>query len=242
MRRFQQITDNQVKSLSVLLSLLTSAFCVLSLSYGNNLYRVGKLLQGPVHLLCLAGELARHRLYTRFLNKNAAEMVITKESLHSRRKPATKLRELVKSLAIITISIFAFGFLIIAQGGPVANHYLETASLATLLTILAVFPIVQFLGVPNAVQVFRSDNDLGFINRLDAAYLEVCQVNAAGVIFGAWAASIAYPLDWDRAWQAYPIPNVIGAVGGLAAASCFQLLKISGNALKVKVNRSLGID
>lgn len=29
---------------------------------------------------------------------------------------------------------------------------------------------------------------------------------------GAWASSVVIPLDWNRAWQKWPVPNVIGAL------------------------------
>lgn len=169
-------------------------------------------------------------------------MVITRENVATgRKKQSTRLRELAKSSALLVASVFAFSFLIIAQGAPVLDQYAETFALAVLLTILAVLPIVQFLGVHNSLQVLRSGSDLGFINKLDGAYLDTCKVTAAGVLFGAWAGSIAYPLDWDRSWQAYPIPNVIGAIGGFALANVYQLMAMAGGALKARINSSLGM-
>lgn len=239
----KQVGETRVKIYSILLSLATSALCVVALNYRASLYRVGTLLQSPVYLLCLAGELGRHRLYVRFLNPNAADMVITREHLSSgKKKQLAKWKELTKSACLIAAGVVIFSFLIVAQGAPVLDSFPETFALAVLLTILTVFPIVQFLGVQNAMQVFGSENDLGFINKLDCAYLDVCKVTAAGVLFGAWAGSIAYPLDWDRSWQAYPIPNIVGAIGGFAVASCFQLVKICGAALKERVNNSLGMN
>lgn len=237
----KQIGENQVKIYSILLSLATSVLCVLNRA---SFYRVGTLLHSPIYLLCLAGEVGRLRLYVRFLNPNAADVVITRDVLsHSAktRRPA-KWRELAKSAALIAVAVIFFAFLIIAQGAPVLDHYPETFALSVLLTVLTVFPIVQFLGVQYSLQVFRSGSDLGFVNKLDGAYLDVCKVTAAGVLFGAWMGSIAYPLDWDRSWQAYPIPNVAGAIGGFAIANVYQLLKISGGAVKERINRSLGMD
>lgn len=234
--------ESRVKIYSILLSLVTSVLCVVSLNYGASLYRVGTLLQSPIYLLCFAGELGRHRLYVRLMNPNAAEMVITRENLTSaKRKQSSKIKEIVKSAVLLVASVFAFSFLIIAQGAPVLDHYAETFALSVLLTILAVFPVVQFLGVQNSMHVFRSSSELKFINKLDGAYLGVCKETAVGVVFGAWAASMAYPLDWDRDWQAYPIPNVVGAIGGFAAANVYQLLKITGSSLKESLNRSLGM-
>ncbi len=36
---------------------------------------------------------------------------------------------------------------------------------------------------------------------------------------GAWLGSCAMPLDWDRWWQAWPIPNTFGALAGLLLGS-----------------------
>lgn len=234
--------ETQVKIFSILLSLLTSTLCVVSLSYRAGLDRVGSVFQSPLYLLCFAGELGRCRLYTRFLNPNATEMVITKENLNLRKKQSTKIREVAKSVILIAASVFVFAFLIVCQGAPALGQYPETFALAVLLTILAVFPLVQFLGVHKAVQVLGSGRDLGFINKLDVAYVDACKVTAIGVVFGAWAGSIAYPLDWDRTWQAYPIPNVVGAIGGFAAANCYQLLQISMAHLKERIQGSLGLN
>ncbi|KAL1747930.1 GPI biosynthesis protein family Pig-F-domain-containing protein [Schizophyllum fasciatum] len=40
-----------------------------------------------------------------------------------------------------------------------------------------------------------------------------------GAVIGAWLASIALALDWDRSWQAYPLPPAYGAVIGYVVAS-----------------------
>ncbi len=40
-----------------------------------------------------------------------------------------------------------------------------------------------------------------------------------GALSGALLASAVLPLDWDRAWQSWPVPCVIGAaLGGLCVA------------------------
>lgn len=38
----------------------------------------------------------------------------------------------------------------------------------------------------------------------------VCDVYS--LWFGSWAGCIVIPLDWDRPWQAWPIPNVVGSM------------------------------
>lgn len=38
-----------------------------------------------------------------------------------------------------------------------------------------------------------------------------------GTIIGAWSGAVPIPLDWDRAWQAWPVTVVVGAYMGWAA-------------------------
>ena len=40
--------------------------------------------------------------------------------------------------------------------------------------------------------------------------------SAMGVLLGGWAASVVVPLDWEREWQVFPTPALVGALAGLA--------------------------
>lgn len=35
-----------------------------------------------------------------------------------------------------------------------------------------------------------------------------------GTAVGAWLGAVPIPLDWDRAWQAWPVTVVVGAYAG----------------------------
>lgn len=37
-----------------------------------------------------------------------------------------------------------------------------------------------------------------------------------GTMIGAWSGAVPIPLDWDRAWQAWPVTVVVGAYLGWA--------------------------
>lgn len=60
-------------------------------------------------------------------------------------------------------------------------------------------------------------------NVVSQAYLKFLKRNAFLVIFGAFVGSVVFPLDWDRSWQIYPIPNITGAITGqmLGCFYCF---------------------
>ncbi|KCV69722.1 hypothetical protein H696_04128 [Fonticula alba] len=46
----------------------------------------------------------------------------------------------------------------------------------------------------------------------------------AGTLLGAWVSVAVVPLDWERPWQAWPIPAVYGAVAGHLLGAVFALL------------------
>ncbi|KAH9929100.1 GPI biosynthesis protein family Pig-F-domain-containing protein [Epithele typhae] len=50
---------------------------------------------------------------------------------------------------------------------------------------------------------------------------------AVGAVMGCWAGAIPIGLDWERPWQAWPLPPTFGAVGGYIAGS-LAALAVSG--------------
>lgn len=60
-----------------------------------------------------------------------------------------------------------------------------------------------YLAYPAIYQVFNGDFKVGLWKK----YFVM-------IVVGAWCSCIAIPLDWDRDWQAWPIPVVVGAYLG----------------------------
>lgn len=238
MGRTRQYTPVQVELFLITISLLTTILSFACLSFNQNLYRVGSLVTSPVFILVLAGELAKYRLYTKFINKSAGEV---KENL-TRRKPPSRLQELSKSIVLIGSIAVLIAFLCIVQGAPILEQHTETLTLSVLLSCLTIFPLVLFLGSNHSMQVMRTETCPGIVSSLDVVYLNVLKTTATGVIFCAWASSIAYPLDWDRKWQAYPIPNVVGALAGYALSNVYMFTRICADHLKKSIQRRIGFD
>ena len=42
---------------------------------------------------------------------------------------------------------------------------------------------------------------------------------ALGSVLGSWCGAYLLALDWDRPWQAYPLPPVFGAIAGYIMGS-----------------------
>lgn len=64
-----------------------------------------------------------------------------------------------------------------------------------------------------------------FLDRLfvSAAERSLC-VMIMTTLLGAWLGAVPIPLDWNRAWQVWPIPSCCGAVAGSVLGSGCSLL------------------
>lgn len=102
------------------------------------------------------------------------------------------------------------------------ENYEETFTLSALLTSLTLFPISIFIGVSSTISILFTES-FELTNVVSQSYLKLLKRNAFLVIFGAFVGSAVFPLDWDRSWQIYPIPNITGAITGqmLGCFYCF---------------------
>lgn len=100
------------------------------------------------------------------------------------------------------------------MGAPIFSHYEETITLATILTIYTIGTMCLYLSANDALQFIFGDN-FELNGKSEITFFKFIKYNGIGVLVGAWAGSIVVPLDWDRDWQQYPIPNIIGALAGL---------------------------
>ncbi|KAG4074073.1 hypothetical protein HA402_014278 [Bradysia odoriphaga] len=126
---------------------------------------------------------------------------------------------------IITLAVFFFvyAFGCIVFGAAIIEHLPGTISLSLVLVTLTVLPFVLYLGSRATWELLFCD-EFQLSSKSQTAYLEYIQYNATACLFGAWISSIVVPLDWDRDWQTYPIPNVCGAMMGMAVSNGYWLL------------------
>uniref|UniRef100_A0A1L8D9C0 Putative conserved plasma membrane protein n=1 Tax=Nyssomyia neivai TaxID=330878 RepID=A0A1L8D9C0_9DIPT len=200
-----------------ILSLIGIGLCTTYLLYGDNLYTVGKFWPSPVLITLICNEIGKYLVYTTFFR--AEKTLNPRESVVQRKKKSLRQRlvDCIKFAGVIGLSIGAYGLLCISLGAPATEHHEETLTLASVLTILTVLPLTVFLGPSGCLQYIWTES---FVesggNKANNSYMELLTISAAGAIFGAWSASIVAPLDWDRQWQVYPIPNIVGALLGYA--------------------------
>ncbi|KAF9150713.1 hypothetical protein BG015_007453 [Linnemannia schmuckeri] len=117
----------------------------------------------------------------------------------------------VFSVLNTSIAIGAVGTLIchifaVLFGAGIFNQAKETSQLAVYLSLLTFYPASFVLGtdLKSWLRIFVHNSPGTYT---EAAFY--CQGMMA--IFGAWLGSIVIPLDWDRPWQAWPVPCVLGA-------------------------------
>ncbi|TGZ72645.1 hypothetical protein CRM22_001961 [Opisthorchis felineus] len=110
-------------------------------------------------------------------------------------------------LCYLALSVGVYTFLFMLFGAPFLEQHLETVSLAILLTCLTTLPFLAL--------------DDPCVRRVNAVYFSPRQPHewflaflGYGAVIGTWSSSALLILDWDRPWQAWPYPCVMGALLG----------------------------
>lgn len=135
-----------------------------------------------------------------------------------------RIKDCIKSVVMLTLATFVFAFAAIILGAPLFSSYEETISLSLVLSTLTVLPLQLFIGTRYTLIVMLT-NKLELGKLVAEQYLDFLQCAAIGAVLGAWTGSVVMPLDWDRPWQKYPIPNVVGAVAGHLLGCAFSIMK-----------------
>lgn len=210
----------------VVLSHFIVMFCTISFFEDEQFAHTGKL-HSPITLILIAGELLRWGIskYAFGLDASSKEY-----SISGARPASTKnvsvlahVKKMCKLCALLTVCVFMFAIVCILMGASYHQNYEETLALAVLLTSLTILPIGLFLG-PSKTILYLFYDSFELNSALDVWQLELLKYNAFGTLVGAWAGSVVAPLDWDRPWQAYPIPNIVGAVLGFSFANIHTFL------------------
>ncbi|KAG7096029.1 hypothetical protein E1B28_006710 [Marasmius oreades] len=134
---------------------------------------------------------------------------------------------------------------LVMLGAPVSTHIPQTYFLALLLSILILFTPAFVFGLPSL-----SSNTEALLIRLTWVRLfsefsirtpveRAILYPALGTVVGCWLGAIPIALDWDRPWQAWPLPPLFGAVLGYIVSSITALTVSAIKALADDHIRSL---
>lgn len=212
----------------VVLSHFTVMFCTICFFEDEEFVRTGKL-DSPILYILLVGEILRWCIskYAFGLDISTKEFSMFgshRSTASSKNGPsiAMKLINLCKSCALLACFFVICMFVCILLGASYQS-YEGTITLSVLLTFLTILPIVMYLGYAKTIQYLFYDT-FELSSAFEVWQLELLQYNAFGTLVGAWAGSVVAPLDWDRAWQTYPIPNLVGGVVGFTFANIHTFL------------------
>ncbi|KZZ87376.1 GPI biosynthesis protein Pig-F [Ascosphaera apis ARSEF 7405] len=130
---------------------------------------------------------------------------------HSQLTLARRISTSILSLLIpVIVGTPLLYTLTVLFGAPLTTHTLETLLLAAHMSILAGAPLVYVHGMDGG----KWAQIVGLSMPWDGVF-----GGSLGVLVGAWFGAVPIPLDWDRAWQAYPITIITGAYIGYAVFS-----------------------
>ncbi|KAJ7384662.1 hypothetical protein OS493_020242 [Desmophyllum pertusum] len=117
--------------------------------------------------------------------------------------------QVIKLIIMVFGSAAIFHVIAILFGASISEQSEETFYWALLMSHLVILPACSLLGA-----------QLDLIPRIffstwsDATPEAYFQCSIIFTLIGTWLGAFPIPLDWDRPWQVWPIPCVIGAIVG----------------------------
>lgn len=177
----------------------------------SSLSSIGKFWDSLLIPFILTGEITKLFL-ANYFGSNDKEAV-QKKNVSTKKKQYFSAADMILSIFIQCAVVVLYGFSCILLGAPVLTDYEETCVLSIILTLLTVSPLVFLLGAGGTLQVWFCEKVENIV-KAEEVYISLYKFHAIGAVVGAWVGSVVVPLDWDKDWQEYPIPNVIGALFG----------------------------
>ncbi|XP_065833323.1 phosphatidylinositol-glycan biosynthesis class F protein-like [Oscarella lobularis] len=112
-------------------------------------------------------------------------------------------------LTFTLIGSACFHVLTVLFGAPFFEYVKLTFLYSMLLSVLTVTPASVLLGHNSQgwIRIFLKTNPR---TRSECILLGQC----CCTLLGTWLGAAAIPLDWERPWQVWPIPCVLGACAG----------------------------
>ncbi|CAD5234318.1 unnamed protein product [Bursaphelenchus xylophilus] len=136
----------------------------------------------------------------------------------------------MKNLAVVKhflIGIPIFHVLFVLFGAPFFVNIEWTLALAVLQSLCSAVPLSLAVdGKTDDIVPFVLDDNETDPKRKGLKLISFC------ALFGNWLSCVVIPLDWDRWWQKYPIPNFFGICGGLFIGFILAYLLRSVNVFK----------
>ena len=195
------------------------------------LYIIGKYSFFPVIGIILVAEGGKYLIGTYHLvrrNITGTGRCDERYIIMPIKKTSTKnrIKEGMKSFLLIIIMTVIYYTVAVLFGAQIFSKHEETAMLSILLCVLTVFPACLHMGAKSVTSLLfgqKPPNDV-----LSTLILRTIQFT----LFGTWLGAFVIPLDWDRAWQEWPIPCASGALLGFTAANLLMTITVVPKLIK----------
>jgi phosphatidylinositol glycan class F len=192
------------------------------LYFTDYLYSIGKYSFFPVIAVIVIIECGKYMIGSYHLVKGNTIRYDERYIIGSTKRNSTKnrMKDCMKSCLLIVIMITVYFTTAVLFGAEVFSKHEETFMLSVLLCVLTVFPGCLHMGANFVINLLfgqKPSNDI-----LGTLILRNIQLT----LFGTWLGAFVIPLDWDRAWQKWPIPCALGAILGFTAANLLMVINV----------------
>ena len=125
--------------------------------------------------------------------------------------------------------LLVFTVLFVLFGAPLASSFGRTLGLAAVAAALTTLPAAAMLGRGGARAAAGGDGDQVWVRVFANAQPRDAKerwlfYTASLSLLGAWLGAFTLPLDWDREWQFWPLPCLVGALLGHVIGAVLVLL------------------
>lgn len=189
--------------------------------YNDNLCNVGKYKFLPVLLILMFAEVIKLLFPMLQMEASIIIKIEQRNSPKIKRSWTKHLREIFKFLLTAFALSIVYYIMIVLFGAPIMSDHEETTMLVITLIILTFVATSLHLGVDNTLDIL-----MGSYFQKNNILANALRTNIQATILGTWLGAIVSPLDWDRPWQSWPIPCVIGALLGYLIAHFITLVKM----------------
>ncbi|KAK9507550.1 hypothetical protein O3M35_007379 [Rhynocoris fuscipes] len=198
------------------ISALILSLVVLVLLRSETYLIVGSLNIYPLFLFLIVFEVCKWCFLVILFKK---DLTVNKISVFVLLYKSMKFTDFPRTVFILFISCTVYYIIIVLFGAEIFNKIEETLMLSILITLLTAMPVSLQLGscyFENFIQGVRPEN----------IFQSLLFYSSRATLFGGWLGAFVIPLDWDRPWQAWPIPCFLGALFGYVICNCLYFVII----------------
>lgn len=131
----------------------------------------------------------------------------------------TEINDFLNYLSLYVLTIATCYVFIVLFGADLLDNIEGTFVFSCTLATLIIVPLCCNAGTKSFMLLCLQEKPVGLLQK--------CIVNAShSVIVGAWFGAFVIPLDWDRPWQTWPIPCVIGSLAGYTAGQVISFFRL----------------